>query len=108
MVNSMNHKTQILQRIKGCIGEIEPRAEVILFGSRARGDERADSDWDILILVPNSVDLKEEQKYRHKLFELELEYGQAISTFVHSKSDWNGKFPITPLFQNIEKEGILI
>ncbi|HAL80974.1 MAG TPA: hypothetical protein DCO83_01070 [Mucilaginibacter sp.] len=27
------------------------KAEAFLFGSRARGDNRKDSDWDILILI---------------------------------------------------------
>lgn len=104
----MNKKTEILQKIKRYVWAIEPQSEVILFGSRARGEERADSDWDILILTPGSVDLKEEQKYRHKLFEIELEYDQAISTFVYSKSQWNDKHKATPLFQNIQREGITI
>jgi predicted nucleotidyltransferase len=104
----MNKKSEILQKIKDYVWAIEPQSEVILFGSRARGEERADSDWDILILTPDSVDLKEEQKYRHKLFEIELEYDQAISTFVYSKSQWNDKHKITPLFQNIQREGITI
>jgi predicted nucleotidyltransferase len=28
-------------------------AKVILFGSRSRGSERPDSDWDVLIVSPN-------------------------------------------------------
>ncbi|MCD6372983.1 MAG: nucleotidyltransferase domain-containing protein [Thermococcus sp.] len=35
--------------------------EVILFGSRARGDFREDSDWDILVVVKGPLDRK---KYR--------------------------------------------
>jgi predicted nucleotidyltransferase len=27
-------------------------AEVWLFGSRARGDARVDSDWDLLVVLP--------------------------------------------------------
>jgi len=30
--------------------------EVILFGSRARGDFREDSDWDILVVVTQDID----------------------------------------------------
>jgi len=104
----MDKNTAILKKIKEYVEEINPLSEVVLFGSRARGEEREDSDWDILILTPNTVDLKEEQRFRHKLFELELEYGQAISTFVYSKSDWNSKHQITPLYKNIEREGIAI
>ena len=52
----------ILIKIKESVREVEPESEIILFGSRARGDERADeradSDWDLLILVPHSADLK--------------------------------------------------
>jgi len=48
----------ILIKIKESVREVEPESEIMLFGSRARGDERADSDWDLLILVPHSADLK--------------------------------------------------
>ena len=104
----MKSSQEILEKIKSLIYGIEPKSEIILFGSRARGDEREDSDWDLLILVPKPADLKEEQKFRHKLFDLELEYGQSISTFVHSKEDWEGKYKITPLYHNIKEEGIKI
>jgi predicted nucleotidyltransferase len=102
----MKQKEEILAKIKELIQKVEPNSEIILFGSRARGDEREDSDWDLLILIPSSANLKEEQKFRHKLFELELQYGLAISTFVHSKKDWENKHRITPLYQNIKQEGI--
>lgn len=94
----------IRQAIKAKIEAIEPNAEVILFGSRARGDARKDSDWDILILVSGAVDLKREQVFRHQLFEVELMYGEAISTFVYSKEDWHNKHFVTPLYKNIQKE----
>ncbi|WP_461150872.1 nucleotidyltransferase domain-containing protein [Spirosoma pulveris] len=37
---------QFLQAVKKQVCEIDPQAEVWLFGSRARGDARPDSDWD--------------------------------------------------------------
>jgi uncharacterized protein len=104
----MKKRQEILQKIKAYAQSVEPQAEVLLFGSRARNEAKAESDWDILILTPYPVNLKTEQKFRHKLFELELEYGQAISTFVYSKMDWNGKLKATPLYQNIEKEGVAL
>ena len=108
MAGSKDLSAIILVKVKEYVKTVDPEADVILFGSRVRGDARNDSDWDILILTPNAVTLKVEQTFRHKLFELELEYGQAISTFVYSKADWNGKHRVTPLYHNIEKEGILV
>jgi len=97
---------EILIKVKQVVKELEPLAEIVLYGSRARGDVHEESDWDLLILIPKNVDFKEEQRFRHKLFDLELEYGQAISTLVKSKKDWVGDFRFTSLFQNIQKEGI--
>ena len=102
----MENQKQILVEIKKSIKDIEPLSEIILFGSRARGDQKQDSDWDLLILVPYAAGIKEEQIFRHKLFEIELKFGQAISTLVKNKSEWESKFRFTPLYQNIVEEGV--
>jgi len=85
----------------------DPRAEVILFGSHARGQANDESDWDVLILIdrPKS-DRSIEEMYRNEMFQLELELGEPISTFVYSKDDWETKYVYTPLYKNIKSEGV--
>lgn len=103
----MKKKTQhIAGLIKNCINEIDPSATVFLYGSRARGDERKDSDWDILILTDYPANLEVERKFRDKLYDLELETGESFSIFVYSKYDWKTKQKITPYYQNVVSEGI--
>jgi len=94
--------------IKKQVREIDPLADIILYGSRARGDARPDSDWDILILVNSTADIETEKVFRHKLFDVELELGEALSTFVYNKQEWNSKYWMTPLYKNISIEGIMI
>ena len=102
-------KKLIRQKIKDIIIQENSDAKVILYGSRARGTELQESDWDILVLLnkPN-VNFKDEQKIRHKLFEIELETGESISTFVYSQKDWDTRLSVTPLFKNIKREGIYL
>ncbi len=105
----MKTKTRyISQLIRHNINAIDPKAEVILYGSRARGDERPDSDWDILVLTDYSIDLAIERKFRDKLYDLELESGEPLSIFVFSKNDWQTKQRITPFYENVTQEGIRI
>ncbi len=105
----MKTKTQyISQLIRNSVSSIDPNAEVILYGSRARGDERTDSDWDILILTDYYVNLQIERKFRDNLYDLELETGEPFSVFAYSKNDWQTKQRITPFYQNVTQEGILL
>ena len=105
----IRRKQHIIQLIRQKVNEIDNTAEVILYGSRARGDNKRDSDWDVMILLKQkNVDKKVEQTFRHHLLDLELEIGVPISVFVYSKSDWEGKYSVTPLFRSIKKEGIII
>jgi predicted nucleotidyltransferase len=105
----MNQKSIIISNlIKLNISEIDPEAQVILYGSRARGDERIDSDWDILVLTDYPVDMKKENVFRDHLYDLELQTGESLSIFVYSKSDWNSKHRITPFYFNVTKQGILL
>lgn len=98
----------IVQLIRHYIDSIDPNAEVILYGSRARGTEKVDSDWDILVLTDYIVDLTTERRFRNKLYDLELESGEAFSVFVYSKNDWQTKQKITPFYHNIIQEGVNI
>jgi predicted nucleotidyltransferase len=101
-------KSVILSKIKIIVREIDPTADVILYGSRARGDEHADSDWDLLILVDSKTDLDYEKVFRHRLYEIELDMGEAFSTSVYNKNEWRSKYWMTPLYKNIAKEGLRI
>ena len=102
----MNSKI-VISRIKESIHSKDPNAEVFLFGSRARGDERPDSDWDILILVESEKVTNEiEDKFRDELYDIEIDTGQIISTFIYSKNQWKSNLRFSPFYQNVELDGI--
>jgi len=48
-------RDELLRRVKEAVMALVPEAEVILYGSRARGTAQIDSDWDFLILLPQPV-----------------------------------------------------
>lgn len=97
----------IQDRISKSIHSKDPYAEAYLFGSRARGDNRKNSDWDILILINESKVTNEiEDKFRDELYDIELDSGQVISTFIYSKNYWNSTLVYSPLHKNVAKEGI--
>ena len=97
----------IIDRIKKSIYSNDPKADAYLFGSRARGDNRLDSDWDILILIDSSKVTNEiEDKFRDELYDIELESGQIISTFIYPKRYWEASLKFSPLYKNVNNEGI--
>lgn len=103
-----NSKENIKKLIRQEITSIDPAAKVILFGSRARGDARKDSDWDILILIKDTVTTEIEKAFRYKLFDLELETGEVFSTFVYNTDTWNKKHKATPFYKSIQQEGVFL
>lgn len=98
----------IIRKVKEAIHKIDVEAEIILFGSRARGDFKQNSDWDFLILTSKVADEAFKKKIREALFYIELETEQAISSIIHNKDEWYKKYQITSLFQNVASEGIMV
>jgi predicted nucleotidyltransferase len=99
----------LLTRVREAVLEIEPTAEIILYGSRARGDSDAQSDWDFLILVDGRVDDDRVDAIRHRLYEIEWESDQVLSSIVRNRDQWNSP-PLsgTPFHRNVELEGIAL
>ncbi|OYD13902.1 hypothetical protein CH333_09600 [candidate division WOR-3 bacterium JGI_Cruoil_03_44_89] len=85
---------------------IAPDAEIILFGSKARGDETFESDTDILILLKN-LDEEIIKKIKDIRFDIEMKYGLIISLLIHSKKEWES-FPynISEIQHFIKSEGV--
>jgi len=103
----MNNRDKILNRIIGIVDKTAPGAEIYLYGSRARGDAKRLSDWDILILLDSkNISFDLETKFMNELYEVELETGEIISPLIYTISDWNKRRSITPLYENIKKEGV--
>lgn len=99
--------THILNLIKSKVLFKDPKAEIILFGSHAKGTSNKNSDYDILILLNRKkVNRDIEKEFREALFDVELETGQPISTLVFSKNDWEERHSVTPLYRNIKNDGV--
>jgi uncharacterized protein len=97
-------KRAFLRAVKQTILELDPQAEVWLFGSRARGDARPDSDWDFLILTDKPVDRTFKRQVRDQLFYVGLDTGQVISSTIYNRVNWQA-LAVTHLYQNIQREG---
>jgi len=100
-------KEELKNRIAASIYQKDPNAEAYLFGSRARGDNRSDSDWDILILVNDPKFTNEiDDKFRYDLYDLSIETNQNISILIYPKENWESELIYSHLYQNIAKEGV--
>jgi uncharacterized protein len=105
----MTDKNDLLKQIKKIVHHKDPLSKVFLFGSRARGTMQFDSDWDILILLnKDEVTLDMEYSITDPLYDLELKYGEVISTSIYSEKEWNSKYRITPFYSNVMSEGKLL
>ena len=80
--------------------------QLVLFGSRARGDAAPDSDMDILVIIDTPTEDIEEY-VSSCAWEAGFEHGMVIVPVVYSKQEWeSGIHRVSLLARAIEMEGV--
>ena len=84
--------------------------KVVLYGSYARGDNRENSDIDIMVLVRASDDvIKEKMNEIYDFaFDIEMDTGIDISPVVKNEEQYNYWMDTLPYYKNIQNEGVLL
>ena len=100
----------IIKKIAELMRMLFPEAVTMLFGSQARGTATEDSDIDLLILLPDSIQGKafvyRRSEIVGKLYDIEIEHGVRVSPIVLLKSIWENR--TTPFSINVNREGIVL
>ncbi len=113
-------RTIINQHIKGneqkaiqlaseTLREKFPVQKVILFGSKARGDDDEESDIDLLLLTDRPVSWEERKAISDSLYDIEMSHNVILSSLISTETEWNeGTFSVMPIHDEVEEQGIVI
>ncbi len=84
-----------------------PVTQVILFGSKARGDDHEDSDIDVLLLTQHRFSWDERHQVTRLLSPVEAEFNVFFGTVEISVDDWyHGIYQVMPLRDEVDRDGV--
>lgn len=98
-----------IQSIQNLAHKIMPKgSHVWLYGSRARGTNQQDSDWDLLIILDQDhIANRDHDNYCFPFAMLGWENGEEVVPLLYSKKQWEQQsFP--PFYKNVEQDKIQI
>ncbi|MEM5830465.1 MAG: nucleotidyltransferase domain-containing protein [Candidatus Aenigmatarchaeota archaeon] len=99
-------KEIILQTAKEMNIEID---KIILFGSRARGDYREDSDYDLLIVTKEKLDRKDKIRFKTKMRIIFAKEKIPVDLIVYSSQEFEERAKdVSYIAYYASKEGVLI
>ena len=100
----------LLDNVKRGLRAVVPEnASVLLFGSRARGTQRSDSDWDVLVLL-NREGCSTWEDYDNIGYPLNMlfwQLGQDVNTIIQTRGEWQQKH-FTPFYKNVMQDAIVL
>jgi len=99
----------VAEFLKGIAPSREKLRAIYLFGSRARGDERPDSDYDLLLVTRDDFSLSDKDALYESVMDVLLATGRLISLKLFKEREFKRLRDLeTPFIQAVLNEGIPI
>ena len=99
---------QIIERISQLASNVLPSGSSLwLYGSRARGDNSENSDWDLLLLLDKEKITANDYDFSYYFRELGWDLGVEISPHLYSKQQWQ-EWTFLPYYKNVEQDKIVL
>lgn len=100
---------ELLKRVRAAIESVigSEAIELYLYGSRARGDATPESDWDLLLILPDELAQSHRDAVRSVLYDISLDTDELLSCIIFGRSDWEFlKLAESPFAVNVQQEAI--
>ena len=108
-LTKMNSTKNIVEQIQTLGRKVLPEgSSLLLYGSRARGDNREDSDFDLVVLVDKDRQLLQDfTNYAYPFMEMGWELGAEINPMLYTRKEWSLRH-FTPFYKNVEHDKIVL
>lgn len=89
--------------------ELAPIEEIVLFGSKCRGDDDPESDIDLLVLTSRPLSRAEQNRITDALFPIELRHDVLLSPLIVPAEEWrSGIISALPIRAEVEEQGAAV
>ena len=108
-LTKMNSTKNIVEQIQTLGRKVLPEgSSLLLYGSRARGDNREDSDFDLVVLVDKDRQLLQDfTNYAYPFMEMGWKLGAEINPMLYTRKEWSLRH-FTPFYKNVEHDKIVL
>ena len=108
-IKLQDFEKRALLELKEEILKLDNTIEIILYGSKARGDSVEFSDIDIMILTDKEIDKKLRDKISWIRSGLEIKHDVVISLDFENRGFWTSSLAsVMPFHQNVDHDGVNI
>jgi len=108
-INLLPNERAAIQAAAKTLRENLPISQIILFGSKARGDSDEESDIDLLLLTKHRLSMEEESRAIDLIYPIQLEHDAYFGLVDIPEEEWfHGVYQVMPLRHEVDRDGVTV